>query len=96
MNRLSFVLCILMAALVLIAGCASRITDPLIDWRPAYLAEPNETIVKDYQDYVQKLSPEEKKYLSLVEYFEDGTGQHAVMIKGYLHGKNWRHILIWR
>jgi hypothetical protein len=89
-------LTLFLAALVLGSGCATRIPDPLLGWKRAdYLAEPNETIVKDYQDYIQKLPPEEKKFAYVNHFFEDGTGQHAVQIKIPLHGTWWEHVLIY-
>jgi hypothetical protein len=58
---------------------------------------PDQTIVDDYQNYIQTLSPEEKKYLgpSPVSYFEDETGQHAAVSTIGLNGTWWRHVLIY-
>src|SRR6266404_4164521 len=89
-------LLILVAALVLIAGCATRITDPLLGWKRAdYLSGPIETVVKDYQDYISKLPPEERKRASPIFYFEDGIGNHAIRITIGLKGTVWQHVLIY-
>ena len=73
MNKLGFIRCALLAALILIAGCATRITDPLVGWKRAdYLSEPNQAIVKDYQDHIQALPPEEKQFAYVNLFFEDG------------------------
>ena len=68
--------------------------DPLAGWRPASHSA-DKAIVDDYQNYIQTLSPEEKKYLGPISYFEDGTGQHAAVITMGLNGTWWRHILIY-
>ncbi len=71
-------------------------SDPLAGWQPAdYIAQPNETIVRDYQDYIQKLPSEERKYAGLIQFFKDGTGQHAIKIIVPLKRTEWDHILIY-
>lgn len=55
----------------------------------------NKAIMDDYQAYIQKLPPEEGKYAGPIEYFEDGTGQHAVQITIGINSKVWRHVLIY-
>lgn len=86
---------------ILISGCrcsAPKPTpDPLAGWQldfsPAGLND--KIIEKDYEDYIQKLSPEEKKFIAYREFFKDGTGQHALKITIGLKGTNWRHVLIY-
>jgi hypothetical protein len=70
--------------------------DPLAGWRPASHSA-DKAIVDDYQNYIQTLSPEEKKYLgpSPAGLFEDGTGQHAIQITVGINGTVWRHVLIY-
>ena len=69
--------------------------DPLAGFHAAS-KNPEQVIVDDYQNYIQKLLPEEKKYLGAVFYFEDGTGQHAVRIESDINGKDcWYHILFY-
>ena len=87
----------LVLALIWIAGCATTkpIPDPLAGWKHAdNLGEPNETITKDYQAYIQQL-PDDERFHSPVFYFEDGTGQYAIAFQVALNGSNWRHILIY-
>jgi len=57
--------------------------------------DKNKAITGDYKAYVQTLSPEERKYLSTILFYEDGTGQHAVRITIGLNGTVWRHVLIY-
>jgi hypothetical protein len=79
-------------------GCASKPTpDPLAGFYRADEADmdKNQVITDDYKGYIQKLSPEERKYAGPIFYFEDGTGQHAVRITIGLNGTVWRHVLIY-
>jgi hypothetical protein len=64
--------------------------DPVAGFRIAPLYEPNshKAIEDDCKDYIRKLSPEERDQAGR-QYFEDGTGQHAIMLTIGLNGKNW-------
>ncbi|HEX3890323.1 MAG TPA: hypothetical protein VHX90_05675, partial [Verrucomicrobiae bacterium] len=68
--------------------------DPLAAFHAAS-KNPDQIVEKDYQDYIQTLSPEEKKSARANGYYEDGTGQHAVEIIIGINGRWWRHILIY-
>jgi hypothetical protein len=76
-------------------GCSSSkpAPDPLAGWQLDFNHEPDPAIAKDYQDYIQKLSFEEKGHaLPIVKYFKDGTGQHAIQITiGF--GTDWEYVL---
>jgi hypothetical protein len=82
-------------------GCATsqHRPDPLAGFHASSLVnlDSNKAITDDYNNYIQTLSSEEKKYLgpSPVSFFEDGTGQHAVRIKLGLNGTVWEHVLIY-
>ena len=96
MNVIRFPFWILLAALVGgCGGCHTQTPDPLAGWQIAFKEAPNQTIEKDCQDYIQKLSPEERKSIAYIEYFKDGTGQRAEKITIGLNGTNWRHVLIY-
>jgi len=72
--------------------------DPLTGFHFCFDQDPhklNKTIQDDYQDYIRKLPPEEKTFATYDNDFEDGTGQHAVLITVGLNGTNWRHVLIY-
>ena len=58
-------------------------------------AELNKAIRDDYQSYIQKLPPDEKKFVGGIHLFEDGTGQNAVRIEVNLNGTRWAHVLIY-
>jgi hypothetical protein len=70
-------------------------TNPIAGWQKIYNHDPDTAIGKDYQDYIQKLSPEEKKYLGGTDFFEDGTGQHAIVIEVDIKPNAWNHVLIY-
>lgn len=98
MNNPRFICFVLLATLVFAGGCVTRpARDPLEGWRYSGLTKlaANKAITDDYQDYIQNLSPEERRLVGWVEFFEDGTGQHAVKITINWHGTWWRHVLIY-
>jgi hypothetical protein len=96
MNIIRFSFCILLAAFICTTGCVGFVhhSDPLAGWHTAS-HNPDQVIENDYNDYIQKLPAKERKYAGPIEYFEDGTGQHAVLIWIGINGKVWRHILIY-
>jgi hypothetical protein len=57
--------------------------------------QPNQAIMEDYEDYIQKLPSGERNYAVLGQYFEDGAGQHAIVIEIALDGTDWAHVLIY-
>jgi hypothetical protein len=76
---------------------APPVPDPLTNFHFSSLnnLDSNKAISDDYKDYIQKLSPEERKFMAYTEFFEDGTGQHAIKITIGLNHTNWRHVLIY-
>jgi hypothetical protein len=78
-------------------GCSSSkpAPDPLAGFRIYVNHDPDQTVTKDYQDYIQTLSPEERRRLGPIQFFEDGTGQHAIDIVIGINGRLWRHVLIY-
>ena len=68
--------------------------DPLAGFHAAY-GKSDPSIVSDYQNYIENLSPEEKRNMGPTLFFEDGTGQHAIDIVTGISGRLWRHILIY-
>ncbi len=85
---------ILCAIIICGYGCRTAKQDPLAGWHNIY-HDADPTIVKDYQEYIQKLSPDEKSHATVDSYFEDGTGQHAVLITIGLNHTDWEHVLIY-
>ena len=88
---------ILLAAFILVGGCATQTPDPLAGWKPLFGREYeqlDEAIRGDYQNYILTLTPKERQSPS-VHFYGDGTGQHAVEIIIGLNGRWWRHILIY-
>jgi len=71
--------------------------DPLSGFHVSDLQnlDSNKVITDDYKNYIHILSHEEQKFIAGIEYFEDGTGQHAIKITIGLNQRNWRHVLIY-
>ena len=97
----TFIFLVLTAMLFFGFGCSpSKPTpDPLAGFHPDVFFTPdtNKAITNDYKDYIQKqkLSPEKGEYVAYIEYFSDGTGQHAVRIAISLGKTDWEHVLIY-
>jgi hypothetical protein len=100
----------LAAALFWTTGCMSpdptpdwhqlfESSDPLVGWH-AFSFDPdsvNKAIRDDYQNYIQRFLPKEKNAVGPVQFFEDGTGQHAVEFEVFRHNQNasWQYALIY-
>jgi hypothetical protein len=93
----SAVLCIFLTALLWTAGCATTSPDPLAGWQADLDDQPDQSIVKDYQGYIQELPTEERNLVdsASVWFFKDGTGRHAIKIQIPLNGVWWDHVLIY-
>jgi hypothetical protein len=92
-NYFGFVLAL---CLMILSGCSCSTTkqDPLAGWQKDY-GKVDQPIVNDYQNYSHTLSPKEQNNIAYINFFEDGTGQHAVEFMIELNHTNWRHILIY-
>jgi hypothetical protein len=84
--------------MMIISGCSCSapkpVPDPLARFHAAY-GKVDQLIVTDYQNYIQTLSPEEKKYMGPTQFFGDDAGQHAIQIQIALYGTWWFHDLIY-
>lgn len=96
-NRFAFAIAL---CVMILSGCSCSAPkptpNPLAGFHAAY-GKADQSIVNDYQNYIQTLSPEEKKYMGPYpgRFFEDGTGQHAVQIEVDLKPNAWYHVLIY-
>jgi hypothetical protein len=90
---------VLMAVFLLGFGCnTSKPTpDPLAGYHRGDEAnmDKNKAITDDYKTYIHTLSPDEQKYAGPILFYEDGTGQHAVVIEVDLKPNAWNHVLIY-
>ena len=64
-------------------------------WQYYSSAQISQAIKDDSHEYIEQLSPEERKFLGTIEYLEDGSGQHAVHIEIPLYGTWKEHFLIY-
>jgi hypothetical protein len=93
-----FVPVFLVLAAMFLLGFGCNTSKPTLDPLAGFHAaskNPDQVIVNDYQSYIQKLSPEDRKYARVSGYNEDGTGQHAAVIEIDLNGTAWNHVLIY-
>jgi hypothetical protein len=97
MNIARFI--ILLAVVVMIAGCALQkpTPDPLAGFHRSDVGnlDDNKAITDDYEAYIQTLPAVEKKYSRVSGYYQDGTGQHAVQIEIPLNGRWYYYILFY-
>jgi hypothetical protein len=74
--------------------------DPLAGWHIlGSNLDTNKAVSDDYHAYINKLPPKEREHSYIINYFEDGTGRHAVSIgvsiDGLWQGTEWWHVLIY-
>jgi hypothetical protein len=100
-NTIRFQVWILLAAFISIAGCVPRLaSNPLEGWKglgSAFVIKCpfGESVVEDYQSYIQTLSTKEKLYVHNhdIRFFETADGRRAVEIAIPIDGKWWKHVL---
>lgn len=97
MNTTRFTFSILFAALIYMAGCVTKpAADPLAGWKIDLNDQPDDTIVKDYQDYIRNLPPKLRHNAQgPFWFFKDGSGQHAIKMEIALNGAYYEHLLIY-
>jgi hypothetical protein len=99
MNIVRFTLCIFLVSFFWIVGCATQkpTPDPLAGWHFSSLnnLQNNKAISDDYQAYINNLPTKLRNGVGPMQYFEDGTGQHAVLIEIAQNGTDWAHVLIY-
>ena len=93
---------LLLATALWIIGCTAPkpASNPLAGWNYCFSQNPDKidkAIRNEYQDYIQKLPSEVRYYVpgGGINFFEDGTGQHAVKIEIPLHGVYSEHVLFY-
>jgi hypothetical protein len=96
-KRVTIVLA-LCAAVVSGSRCSiSKAPDPLAGFYVDALHGPdsNNTIATDYKTYIQKLSPEEKKYVGPITLYTNKNSEHVVVVEVDLNGTAWYHALFY-
>jgi hypothetical protein len=99
MNITRFAFYILLAASFYWTGCemfASH-TNPIAGWQSSSLTNfgSNKAISDDFQTYINRLPPKLRNGVGPMQFYQDGTGQHAVMVEIALNGTDWAHVLIY-
>jgi hypothetical protein len=56
---------------------------------------PDDTVVTDYNDYIERLPKAERPGVSDVKYYADGTGRNAVAVLVNVGGAQWTHLLVY-
>ncbi len=83
-----------------ILGCKCNTikSDPLagFHWSDLDNLHTNTAIMDDYQGYIKSLNLEKnEEFIGAFEYYENGTGQHAVDTTIGVGGAWWHHVLIY-
>jgi len=88
--------------MMLISGCSCSAPkptpNPLAGWKLDFSPpRPSDKIIEnDFRDYIQNLPPKGPKVTGPVQCFEDGTGQHAVMVEVFVGGTaSWSYVFIY-
>src|SRR4051794_11466249 len=95
----SITFCTLLIALLFSAGCARRFDclplSAIDGWSRNYSSEKlPQAIVDDCRDYIQKLSPKERKYIGSTQWFVNGSS-YAVVIDTHVTDAIRTHVLIY-
>jgi hypothetical protein len=96
-NKFAPVFLVLTGIFLLGFGCntSKPASDPLVGWQGEVNEQPNQEILNDCQNYMQSLSPEERKYSGVSDWLKDGKGRHAFVIEEDFNGTTWNHVLIY-
>ena len=73
---------------------ATAVPEALKGWK-ATNDLPADTVVKDYNDYIEKLPKAERPGVSDVKYYVDGTGRNAVAVLVNVGDTQWTHLVVY-
>ncbi len=73
---------------------ATAVPEALKGWK-ATQDLPAESVVTDYNDYIEKLPRTERPGVADVKYYVDDTGRNAVAILVMVEGTRWTHLLVY-
>jgi len=71
---------------------AANVPDALRGWKETQDL-PAETVVDDYNEYIEKLPKAERPGVSNVKYYVDGNGQSGVVVLVFVERVEWTHFL---
>ena len=99
MKIIQLILCSLLAMFLCGFGCSSSkpTPDPLAGFHSSSLVnlQNDKAISDDYQTYIKSLPPDVRNGVGPLQFFEDVTGQHAILIAIAQNGTDWAHVLIY-
>jgi hypothetical protein len=86
-----------LAAITCLSGCEmfANHTNPVAGWQIDFKHEPNQAVIKDATDYINKLPSNQRNRTGPQQWLTDGKGQHALVIPVALNGTDWGHVLIY-
>jgi hypothetical protein len=73
---------------------ATAVPEALKGWK-ATQDLPDDTVVTDYNAYIEKLPKAERPGVSDVKYYVDGTGRYAVAVLVNVDGNQWTHLVVY-
>ena len=73
---------------------ATAVPEALKGWK-ATNDLPADTVVTDYNDYIEKFPKAERPGVSDVKYYVDDTGRNAVAVLVVAEGTQWTHLLVY-
>ena len=73
---------------------ATTVPEALKGWK-ATQDLPDDTVVTDYNAYIEKLPKAERPGVSDVKYYVDGTGRHAVAVLVNVGDTQWTHLVVY-
>lgn len=95
-----FVFPVTLLSLMYAAGCVglARNSNLLEGWKMCHSQDPRDldkAIRDDYQDYIKGMPARQRKYIGIINLFEDGKGQRAVKIEVDWDGTWLEHVLFY-
>jgi hypothetical protein len=69
-------------------------TDPLAGWKESGDL-PADTVVTDYNEYIEALPAAERPGVANVKYYTDDTGRTGVLVIVFVNREPWNHFLVY-
>jgi hypothetical protein len=69
-------------------------TDPLAGWKESGDL-PADTVVTDYNEYIEALPAAERPGVANVKYYTDDSGRTGVLVIVFVNREPWNHLLVY-